>query len=356
MAKKQKTLKELNLEVESLSERLKTLEEKDTTKNPSEDTKNKVEEVERLIKINDQKIKDLDRMLLQAQSKLDESDKKKSDINKLNCKECGKEMESKNSMSDHIRKHHPKLHNCDNCDEKFNDSWRLELHKKTHKNITPLKCNICEKHFYVNWRLKKHIASHNESNKFCHYFNNDKVCPFEEVGCKYKHAISENCKYDKNCRFKLCQFKHTNKNETGKDIKCEACDHMATNREELSKHNKNEHEYLKYDVMDECEKQDINDYICINICWQGDHKCYDKDGDNELLGVDVKKIKEDYHNCVEEENFKCEMCDFTSNTLKNVKNHFVNNHRNNYKLDCWKCGKKFETICELRKHVGTYHH
>ena len=74
-----------------------------------------------------------------------------------------------------------------------------------------------KKHFYVNWRLKKHIASHNESNKFCHYFNNDKVCPFEEVGCKYKHAISDNCKYDKNCRFKLCQFKHTNKNETGKD-------------------------------------------------------------------------------------------------------------------------------------------
>ena len=247
MAKKQKKFKELNLEVELLSERLRKLEEKETTNNPGEDTKNKVEEVKRLLKLVDQKIKDLERLLQQAQSTLHESD---------------------------------------NNNEKFDDSWRLELHMKTQKNITPLKLNICEKHFYVNWRMKKNIASQNESNKFCNYFNSDKVCPFVEVGCKYKHEISENSKFDKNGQFKLCQFKHTYKTEAGKGIKCDVCEYMARSKEELSKHNKNNHEHQKFDVIDECEKQDTNEYICVNMAkWQCDHKCFDKNEDNELLGI-----------------------------------------------------------------------
>ena len=98
MAKKQKTVRELNLEVELLSERVKKLEERDTTKNPSEEINNKVEEIERLLKVNDQKIKDLDHLLLQAQSKLNKYVKKTSESNKFEGKECCKEFESKSKQ------------------------------------------------------------------------------------------------------------------------------------------------------------------------------------------------------------------------------------------------------------------
>ena len=57
MAKKFKTVRELNLEVELLSERIRKLEEKDVTINLDEDTKNKIGELERLLKANDEKIK-----------------------------------------------------------------------------------------------------------------------------------------------------------------------------------------------------------------------------------------------------------------------------------------------------------
>ena len=80
--------------------------------------------------------------------------------------------------------------------------------------------------------------------------------------------------------------------------------------------------------------------ICIDICWQGDHKCFDKEEENELLGVDVAKIKEDYRNCADEENFKCEVCEFTSSAMQDVKEHFLKTHRHNQQLDCWKCDKK----------------
>ena len=52
---------------------------------------------------------------------------------------------------------------------------------------------------------------------------------------------------------------------------------MAKNNEELIKHKKMDHEYQKYDEMDEWEKYEVNEYICINTCWRGDHRCYDKD-------------------------------------------------------------------------------
>ena len=50
----------------------------------------------------------------------------------------------------------------------------------------------------------------------------------------------------------------------------------------------------------------------MKICWQVDHKCFDKEEEKELLGIDVAKIKEDYRNCVDEESFKFEMCEFIS--------------------------------------------
>ena len=70
-----------------------------------------------------------DNLLVQAQSKLGESIKAKSDSYK--CKECGKEVENKNILAEHIRKAHPKMLHCANCDETFQESWRLELHMKS---------------------------------------------------------------------------------------------------------------------------------------------------------------------------------------------------------------------------------
>ena len=131
---------------------------------------------------------------------------------------------------------------------------------------------------------------------------------------------------------------------------------MSTNEEELSKHQKRDHEYQKFYDMDEDDKYEVNEYICMKMCWQGDHKCFDKEEENELLGVDVEKIKEDYRNCVDEENFKCEMCEFTSSVMKDVTEHFLKTHRHNHQLGCWKCDKKVKTIIELRKHFGTYHY
>ena len=33
------------------------------------------------------------------------------------------------------------------------------------------------------------------------------------------------------------------------------------------------------------DKYEVNEYICMNICRQGDHKCFHKDEDNDLLDL-----------------------------------------------------------------------
>ena len=64
----------------------------------------------------------------------------------------------------------------------------------------------------MKWRLDKHEKAHTLENiKFCHYFNNEKNCPYEEVGCMFKHEQSQVCRYKDNCSNKLCQFHHRKK-------------------------------------------------------------------------------------------------------------------------------------------------
>ena len=169
----------------------------------------------------------------------------------------------------------------------------------------------------------------------------------------FMHKKSKECKYGRTCFAKLCQFQH---DDDGDYFHCDICEFKACNEEEIGNHKKKDHEFQKFDDMDDGEKYEVNEYICFNICWQGDHKCYEKEEENNLLGIDVKKIKEDYRNCVEEETFTCEMCEFVSSEMKNVQEHFLHTHRNEYKLACWECDKKFKSIFELRKHVGTYHY
>ena len=52
---------------------------------------------------------------------------------------------------------------------------------------------------------------------YCHFFNNRKVCSFEELGCMFMHEPAPICKWGKYCRAKICQFQHEETNEPMKE-------------------------------------------------------------------------------------------------------------------------------------------
>ena len=84
-------------------------------------------------------------------------------------------------------------------------------------------CEECGTHFYSNSRLKKHIKMNSSQNqRKCYYFNSDKICPYEALGCKFLHEYNSNCKFGKTCRRHMCPFRHINSETL--DWECNNCD------------------------------------------------------------------------------------------------------------------------------------
>ena len=103
---------------------------------------------------------------------------------------------------------------CNLCDKSFRKAADLENHiKECHENHPHYKCENCEKVFVLKWRLKKHMNLHSKEKSHavnhCHYFNNEKKCPFELLGCNFLHSVSKTCKFGPSCSKRMCSFRHS---------------------------------------------------------------------------------------------------------------------------------------------------
>ena len=82
---------------------------------------------------------------------------------------------------------------------------------KIHTKYT---CDICQKTFkYEDAKSKHNKIVHENVKLYCHYFNNQKDCPFKEE-CVFIHEVSTECKYGDICEREFCMFRHgINNNE-----------------------------------------------------------------------------------------------------------------------------------------------
>ena len=86
-----------------------------------------------------------------------------------------------------VNKHSKK---CNECDDRFTQNFEMESHMvEAHQRKKEYVCGVCDKEFYYEWRLKKHMKMHTEVPNFCYYFNKKEVCPFDEIGCKFRHEF-----------------------------------------------------------------------------------------------------------------------------------------------------------------------
>ena len=89
-------------------------------------------------------------------------------------------------MKEHMIEKHPKLSQakCTQCEKTFSKNCELERHIIDHHDYKPFDCEKCGKTFVLRWRLRKHLSGH-ETQTLGRYFNIDKECPFEKIGCKF---------------------------------------------------------------------------------------------------------------------------------------------------------------------------
>ena len=110
----------------------------------------------------------------------------------------------------------------------------------------------------------------------------------------------------------------------------------------------------KLDLTEE-EMQNLEDELCLNLCWCGFHVCNPKDEDNFLLGIDTAFLRSVNYDHTVKEKFRCEKCSFYSADMKDVNQHYMEHHRDTHMFPCWECDKKFKTIEELKTHFAKQH-
>ena len=164
-----------------------------------------------------------------------------------------------------VKVNHPST-KCKFCDAKFYQNCQLEKHVvDEHQKEKEHSCEVCGKKFFLLWRLKKHKHIHDEVHNFCHYFNNEKVCPFKEIGCKFVHKFSGMCKFEI-CTNQLCQYQHGEKNSEvhndedlmemsendGEEIEenqCHLCMEKFPCNDSLFEHFENTHKQFYAEIM-----------------------------------------------------------------------------------------------------------
>ena len=121
--------------------------------------------------------------------------------------------------------------------------------------------------------------------RYCHFFNNDKFCKYEELGCMFRHDDAPVCPKKTACRAAMCQFKHIRLSEnfnahmTSLDLgnievfsiyPCNNCDFKAKTEANLKIHKTSSHEVPADENNDEyddfVEKNDLECPECTINC------------------------------------------------------------------------------------------
>ena len=149
------------------------------------------------------------------------------------------------------------------------------------------------------------------TNKYCHYYNNQKTCPFELLRCKFKHEESPLCKF-KNCFNPLCQFKH----EVDIIEENDADDDIENVSEYIKDIDKLVNEYETERNLDQMESSSFKTSTPKNKTEMKRNECEDCINQSECVECIVRRVREEHggvstasctpsHRCLEMDSSPC---------------------------------------------------
>ena len=156
------------------------------------------------------RIGDLENEIQSLKNKNEYKSAKNTPEKNIPCRKCDKTFSATNDFKRHEKMKHNQI-KCKSCEKVFFKNSDLEIYLEQEHKAEKFKCEQCEKMFVLKWRLNKHEKIHSSQNvKKCHYFNNEKICPFEQIGCMFEHSLAGQCRDGDQCKRKLCSFEHKN--------------------------------------------------------------------------------------------------------------------------------------------------
>ena len=240
-------------------------------------------------------LQDLIKNLLKKHENLEKKYEKfiqKQKKNNFKCKKCGDKFELLKNLQDHKEEGCSNdNYQCTECEKYFKDEDKLQKH--TEKLHVKFECDECDKVFRYEAVLERHKeAAHEDVQLFCHYFNNDKDCPYDEE-CIYVHEDSNNCKFGNNCERNLCMYRH-------EESVGEECDD---------------------DDDDSSDKSDDDDDTTSN----------DEGINFEEIKPALEKFKqavENFEQLLGKHSLKCKSCEFEARDLNGLTMHMKAKHKN----------------------------
>ena len=337
---KKRTVKELNEYVEALEQKFDNMEKL------IKDLKIIQPEIQRTVNTVAENVKKID-LINKNISQNTHQDQR------VDCRKCDETFSKAEELKNHMTEMHPHTIKCKFCIKTFKKTCELENHLSEHVS-KEFKCEKCSQEFHLKWRLNKHLEGHNNIDaKYCHYFNNSKVCPFQELGCMFKHLTSPVCKYKFSCNRKMCPFKH----ETAEaSIEVDPTEKVETEKElDLSvtnvTHNKliNQEKYQSLNEFDNSGK--FNTFNIIYKCC----KC-----DVELSSLNLYEDHiEKYHQNDETEPVDrstwCAICDFDYYDMEDLETHENTYHNTSCLQKCDKCDYTVYNEARILRHEITDH-
>ena len=268
------------------------------------------------------------------------------------CNSCSFSSISRKTLRSHIVENHAVKINCKIRDKNFKLKSDLEKHiLQCHDSVKKFNCDKCGKTFALKWRLQKHQKIHTENKlQKCHYYNNMKICPFEEIGCMFEHSLSESCKFGKECNKKLCSFQHMDihKEVVSEDkelFDCNECEFKGKTATELGHHIDEVHE--KWELL--------RDKFCDRFC-RGDHGihiCISNEDFQEYIGFDIwATFETDESDSV----YQCLKCEFTNDDSDRMRKHIDDEHKMEKASKCNLCGHQDRTWLGLVNHFRANHY
>ena len=249
-----------------------------------------------------------------------------SQSNNLMCSMCDKFFGSLKDLKKHKSADHKtnEVFKCEKCNRIFNEEWKMNAHVKTHKQY---ECDHCSKTFkYLELKEKHTKISHENVKIYCYYYNNNKICPYNQE-CIFLHEESMSCKYGNLCERLLCMFKHE-----------------IETAEEKIENDVNIIEILETEIIEEESETAVEEIKIVNVDEQDDVELNDEI--SNCTFINPSQADQNLNDL----KFKCDKCDFAS-----ARKAFVNDHKVAIHNWCSVCYSNFSNQEKLKKHTKKQH-
>jgi KRAB domain-containing zinc finger protein len=326
------------------------------------------------------------------------------------CNVCLNQFESKELLEAHISTTHKlsdfqKILRCVICDisysKKDKDINKLREHMKSEHNVVGYRCSICYKELLTKLALRQHNAQEHdveaESNIVCticnkilvskkklnahvirHHRDACNVCleQFEskqhlEVHITTAHSLSD---FQKRVRCAICDFCYSKKDKDRSQLRkhmksehnvgyvCPICKMKLPSKLTLKQHNNQEHKTVikESNLCSKCGKsfkliKSLENHVSNNCSWKvglRGNKCSICGETFESRSLNMEHVAT-MHKDVKL--YDCTECSSRYITERGLKTHISRAHENTGGSICPICGKKLNSIYEVRRHTSFMH-